>query len=131
MPYNEPQSLVYNFPEMDFGATAGDTVHRLAGPEGKKGRLKSVGVVATEEFLCDSTNAQIKVGTTSDDDAYALLNITDELADGARCNEADDTDAIIDADIPADGVVEVTLVEGTDGTGVTGKGYPYVIIDWY
>lgn len=140
--YDNPDTLCYNFPNFDFGGVAGDTVHSLGGPAGKKGKLREVGVATTEVFACDATNAFVKVGTSADDDAYGLLTIADLTADNTVFNSGDDTDAIIKdttstaipqptVDIPAGTNVHVTLVEGTDGTAVTGQGYPYVIIDWF
>ena len=131
MSYSNPKTCMYNFPNMDFGATAGNTTHPIAGPAGKKGRLIEVGIISTEAFLDDATAAQVLVGIVGNTDAYAALNIADGTAINTIFNSGDDTDAIIDADIPADTTTLVTLVEGTDGTGVTGQGYPYVIIDWY
>lgn len=131
MSYSNPQTCMYNFPNMDFGAVAGNTTHPIAGPQGKKGRLIEVGVVTTEVFADDATTAQVHVGIVGDTDAHALLNIADSTATNTVFNTKDDTDAIIDADLDADTTLLVTLVEGTDGTAVTGQGYPYVIIDWY
>ena len=129
MSYSNPQTCMYNFPNMDFGAAAGTTVHSIAGPAGKKGRITDVGVATTEVFVTATTLAHVQVGTSADADAYAKLNIPTASADNTVVNSADDTDAIIDADIPADTCVHVTLTEGT-GASLTGQGYPYVIIDW-
>jgi hypothetical protein len=131
MAYDNPTNCCYNFPEMDFGATAGNTVHRIAGPAGKQGRVVEVGIVSSEAFACDATNAKVQVGTSSDADAYAELNIADGTANDAVFNSGNDSDAVISADITKDTPVFVTLVEGTDGSAVTGKGFPYVIIDWF
>jgi len=130
MSYSNPKTCVYNFPNMDFGAAAGATTHSLGGPSGMKGRLVEVGVAATEVFVTATTLAHVQVGTSADLDAYAKLNIPTASADNTVINSGDDTDAIIDADIPADTCVHVTLTEGT-GASLTGQGYPYVIIDWY
>ena len=130
MSYDNPQTACHNFANMDFGAVAGDTVHYVTGPAGKKGRLKSISVAVTEAFACDATNALVHVGTIADENAYGTLTIADLTLISTAFNEGDDTDAIIAADIAADTVVMITLVEGTDGTGVTGQGHPTVIIDW-
>ena len=131
MSYDNPRSLMYNFPEMDFGATAGATVHTIAGPLGMKGVLVDVGVASSEVFACDATVAHVQVGTSADADAYGKLQVADGTADNSVFNSVDDTDAVIAADIPANTAIHVTLTEGTDGTAVTGKGFPYVVIDWY
>lgn len=121
---------MYNFPNMDFGAASGNTVHSLGGPAGKKGKLREIGVATTEAFVTATTLAQVQVGTSADADAYGLLNIPTGSADNTVVNSTDDTDAIIAADIPAETCVHVTLVEGT-GASLTGQGYPYIIIDWF
>ena len=131
MSYDNPMTCMYNFPLMDFGAAAGDTILYVGGPGGKQGRLKSIGVSTTEVFACDATPANVKVGTAADPDAYGLLNIADGTAVNTVFNEAADTDAIIAADIAENTQVMITLDEGTDGTAVTGQGYPFVIIDWF
>ena len=135
--YDNPVTTMYNFPNMDFGAAAGDTVHRIAGPTGKKGKVREVGVVISEATVFATTLGQVKVGSAADDDAYALLNIATSTALNAVFNSADDTDAIIKAsnnidtvDITADTAILVTLVEGT-GASLAGQGHPYVIIDWF
>lgn len=130
MSYSNPINGAHNFPLMDFGDAAGDTTHRIAGPAGKKGRLQSIAVATAEAFVCPTTPATVLVGTPSDPDAYGQLEIATATANNVVFNDGDDTDAIIDADIPADTVVLVTLVEGT-GTGLTGQGFPTVYIDWY
>jgi len=115
---------------MDFGAAAGATTHRIAGPKGKKGRLIEVGVCVSEATVFATTLGIVEVGNASDSDAYAKLNIATATALNATFNSDDDTDAILSADIPADTTLLVKLTEGT-GAGLAGQGNPYVIIDWY
>lgn len=128
--YDQPLHACYNFPNMDFGASAGATVHTIPGPAGKKGRLIDIAVGVTEVFETVTTVAHVQVGTSADADAYGKLNIPTGAADNTVVNKADDTDAIIAADIPADTAVHVTLTEGT-GAGLTGQGYVSVYIDWF
>ena len=130
MSYSNPRTCMYNFPEMDFGAAAGNTTHYIAGPNGMQGRVLEVGVTTTEATVFATTLGMVEVGTAADLDAYALLNIATATATKTIFNSKDDTDAIISADIPADTTTAVTLIEGT-GTGLAGKGYPYVIVDWF
>lgn len=130
MPYDNAFTAVYNFPNMDFGGSSGATVHKICGPTGKKGRLKDVAVVITEATVFATTLGHVQVGSSSDADAYAKLNIPTASANHAVINSADDTDAIIAPDIPADSAVLVTLTEGT-GAGLAGQGYPIVFIEWY
>lgn len=128
--YDNPIHSTYNFPNMDFGAAAGTTVHKIAGPTGKVGRLIEVGVVITEATVFATTLGFVEVGTSADADAYAKLQIANGTANHAVFNTADDTDAIIARNITADTAILVTLTEGT-GAGLTGQGYPYVMIDWF
>ena len=128
--YDNPIHGVYNFAEMDFGASSGTTVHTIAGPAGMKGRLIDIAVGVSEVFETVTTVAHVQVGTSADADAYGKLNIPQASADNTVVNKLDDTDAIIEPDIPAGTAVHVTLTEGT-GASLTGKGYPTIYIDWF
>ena len=128
--YDNPIHGVYNFAEMDFGAAAGATTHTIAGPAGMKGRLIDIAVGTSEVFETVTTLAHVQVGTAADLDAYGKLNIPTGAADNTVVNKLDDTDAIIEPDIPAGTAVHITLTEGT-GAALTGKGYPTVYIDWF
>jgi len=132
MSYSNPTSGTHMDPAgiADFGDGAATTFY-ISGPAGKQGKLRSISVSTTEAFLCDLTEANVAVGTAADADAYGLLNITDGTAVNTVFNETNDTDAIIAADIAADTQVLVTITNGTDGTGVTGKGQVTVYIDWF
>jgi hypothetical protein len=128
--YDKPLAVAYNFPNMDFGASSGATVHTIAGPAGMKGRLLDIAVGVTEVFETVTTLAHVQVGTSADADAYGKLNIPQASADNTVVNSTDDPDAILVADIPAETAVHVTLTEGT-GASLTGQGYPTVYIGWY
>lgn len=135
--YDNPDTCCYNFASMDFGAASGVTEHRIAGPRGKTGKVREVGVILSEIAAWTTTDGLVNVGTAADIDAYALLSITTATAINTVFSSADDTDAIIKdsngidtVTIPADGAVLVTLTEGTGGS-LTGIGNPYVIIDWF
>lgn len=128
--YDQPIHGVYNFPNMDFGASSGATVHTIPGPAGKKGRLIDIAVGITEATVFATTLGSVAVGTSADADAYGILNIPTAAADNTVVNKLDDTDAIIAADIPAETAVHVTLTEGT-GAALAGQGYVSVYIDWY
>lgn len=128
--YDAPWTAVYNFPNMDFGAAAGTTVHSIAGPAGMQGRLVEVGVVTTEATVFATTLGMVYVGTFADTDKYAILNIATGVADNTVFNTKNDADAILIPTIPKDTALAVTLTEGT-GAGLTGQGYPYVIINWF
>lgn len=120
----------YCFDEFDFGGDANE-VFSFRGPTGHRGRLIQIGVAVTEEFACSTTPANIQLGTAADNDAYALLSIPDETADEDFYDQTDDTDAILNADIPADTLLEVNLTQSTDGSADAGKGKPVIVIEWY
>lgn len=114
----------------DFGADA-DEIVAFRGPPGFRGKLLNVGVGVTEEFACASTTAKVQVGTADDPDAYAQLEIADETADADFFDVSDDTDCILDADIPADTLVQVKMIQATDNSADAGQGVPHVTIEWY
>lgn len=129
MSYSDADRRQYSFGEHDFG-NAGESLS-ITGPKGKGGRLIAVHVAATETFTATTTAGRVDVGTAADTDAYASFNLG-TLADTDSASTDDgttDTDAIIDADIPADTQVEVTFVAPTGGTPA-GKGFVSIIIDW-
>lgn len=128
--YDKPVRAMYNFANMDFGAAAGSTTHRISGPTGHVGVLKEIGVCLSEATVFATTLGMVKVGSASDDDAYGLLNIATGQAINTVFNSGDDSDAIISENIAADACILVELVEGT-GAGLTGQGNPYVVIDWH
>lgn len=131
MSYDLPRQLTYSLGLHDFGAGAG--VRHIKAPTTKqsstRGKLVSVAVDTTEAFTADTTAGFVRVGTAADPDAFAELNMSTALIN-VWWSEADDTDAIIDADIPAGTIVEVDFVAPTGGTPA-GIGYVYVSIDWY
>lgn len=136
MSYAEKRMVRTTLPNHDFGATAGayEVAFRLPNDEHGRpmqGQIVKVGVMVTEVFACDTTNATVEVGTAADPDAFAKLVIADGAAAKDCFDETDDTDAIIAKNIPAETLVKVTLTEGTDGTGVTGQGIPFIdILCW-
>jgi len=128
--YDNPDTCCYYLGNMDFGAASGVTEHRIAGPAGKQGKLREISVTLSEIAAWTTTDGLVNVGTAADIDAFGLLSITTATAINTVFNTADDTDAIIDADIPANTAVLVTLTEGTGGS-LTGIGDVMVIIDWF
>ena len=122
----------HNFDLYDFGANA-DEVISFRGPPGYQGTVLNIGVSVTEAFACTTTPAQVLVGTAADPDAYGRLNIADLAADVDFFDVSDDTDAISAAAvalIPADQLIQVTLVQSTDNTADTGQGHPRITIFW-
>ena len=125
--YAVPRVITYSFGEHDFGA-AGESLS-IKGPSGFAGELVGVQVNATETFTAATTSGKVQVGTAADVDAYAELDLS-TTADTNTVSEATDTDAIIEASIPADTQVEVTLVAPTGGTPA-GKGFVHITINWF
>lgn len=128
--YDNPVTINHTFGLFDFGGAAVEILS-FKGPPGKVGVIKQIGVSVIEAFLVDTGVGRVRVGTAADNDAYAELNIPDAVADEAYFSQVDDTDAIKALTIPADQLVEVNLVNGTDGSGVTGQGWINILIDWF
>ena len=127
MSYDKVKTITYTLDNYDFGATADESFSfRL--PTGYTGRLVKIGVMVTEAFVSTSTNAFVQLGTASDDDAYGQLEIANGAADVDCYDETDDTDAIIDEDIPADTLLEVNLLQAYAGSP-TGKGNPFFVFE--
>ena len=75
MSYSNPQTGIYQFANFDFGASAGAQTQRIAGPAGKKGWLRDIGVAVSEATVFATTLGHVQVGTAADLDAYGKLNI--------------------------------------------------------
>lgn len=126
--YDQPLVVTYTFPAVDFAA--GTTNHAIKPPAGyDKGRIFDVGVAVTEVFNAVTTAAFVRIGTATDADAYVELNMGTAAATDYY-NTRDDTDAIIEADIPAATQLEVACIANTGGTA-TGIGTVHVTIGWY
>lgn len=130
MAYDKTRLSVISLPLFDFGGGAAET-YSLRLPTGYRGRIKKVGVAVTEVFATDSSNGSLEIGTAADADAFAKLVIPDGAADNDFIDETDDADAIIDADIPADTLIRITLTNGTDASAVTGQGIPVLEVELY
>lgn len=129
--YDDIRCITVCLAEYDYGDGATVDVTSFEFPPGFAGRLIDIGIAATETFACDSTPACIKVGTGADDDAYGKLNIADGTADTDYFNAANDTDAIISAEIPAGTQIEITPAVGVDSGTEAGKGYGYITFEIY
>jgi len=133
MSYSNKQLIRINFPSFDFGDTGSETMSfKIPKDEhgnDQKARLVDIGLMVTETFVTTTLEGAIEVGTAGDNDAYGKLNITDSTADEACFNVDNDTDAILDEDIPSGTLVEMNFTCGTTGAGtLAGKGIPYVDI---
>ncbi len=132
MSYSEKQVMTYNTPEWDYGDGATVDTLSFRGPAGKQGRVIGIGVAVTETFAVDDTPAKLRVGSATDADAYAELNIADGAAADDSFDQTDDTDAIVSGhSIPADSIVEVTGVVGVDAGTEAGMGVGTVITEWW
>lgn len=127
MSYDNPLTITYSLGEHDFGA-GGDAL-AIKAPNGySHGVIKDIGVMVTETFTATTTAGFVRLGTASDADAYAELNMG-TAADTDYYNTQDDTDAIIEASVTST-QIEVALVAPTGGTPA-GKGYVNITIDWF
>lgn len=123
-----PRTITYHLGTIDFGDTT-DVNMAIKAPRGSAwGELIDVGVNVTEVFNEPTTPAYVRLGTTSDADYYAELNMGTAAATDYY-NTQDDPDAIINNKIPST-QVEVALIAVT-GTLPTGIGEVEITIAWY
>jgi hypothetical protein len=122
-------TTTFAYSGIDFGA--GDKAASFQGPKGLTGKLREVILPnVTEVFNSVTTEAQITIGTATDADAYALVNLGDLAATDTFVTSQDDTDGIIVDAIPADTQVEVAFIAPTGGTP-TGIADVQIVVDWY
>lgn len=129
MSYADPDRRIYSSGIIDFGA--GGEVLAIKGPKGKTGTLKWIHVSASETFTTTTTDGMVLLGTSGDTNAYAQFELG-ALADtdGASTDDGTtDTNAILDATIPADTQIEWSMIAPTGGTPA-GIGVVTVCIDW-
>ena len=126
MAYDNPDRRLYQR-QHDFGAAS--EIFSVRGPSGKQGILRLVAVAVTETFTATTTQGFVRVGTAADNDAFAELQMGTAADEDYWDSDTDDTNAIIDSDIPADTLVEVNLVAPTGGTPA-GQGEVHIMIDW-
>lgn len=137
--YDNPLRVSYNMGIHDFGAGGDDLA--LQRPVGKNfARVEEIHVAVTETFTADTTPGYVRIGTASDADKFAELNMgTAADTDGYGTN--DDTDAIkaagkeIDLDNDGDAgasldQLEVAFVAPTGGTPA-GMGYVTIVMSWW
>lgn len=128
MSYSNPIVVTYKFASHDFGAGAGASSFKA--PAGyTSGRILDVGLMdITETFTNTTTPGYVRVGTTSDADAYCQLNCGVAAATDTY-NTQNDTDAIIDADV-TNTQVEVAFIAPTGGTPA-GIASAFVVVAWF
>ena len=137
--YDNPLTISYSLGLLDFAA--GATANAIQRPAGKEhARIEELHVSVTEVFNGVTTNAFLQVGTASDANKFADMDMGAAAAtDGYGTN--DDPDAILAAgafiDLDRDGdsgasldQLEITTVPNTGGTP-TGIGEVTVVISWF
>ena len=124
---NPQQRITYSWTGMDFGVAA-DVASSFQGPKGLTGKLVDIIVVGTEVFTAGGT---ISIGTGGDADAYALAALGTLPATDTFTASQDDTDAIIESNLPADTQVEVVFGKVSDGAGGTGIGNVHIVVEWF
>jgi hypothetical protein len=127
--YDQPLVVTHVISDVDFGA--GDSAYAIKAPYGySRARLFDVGVLVTETFTNTTTAGFVRIGTAADADAYAELAMATAAATNYY-NTVDDTDAIINADIPtASTQLEVACIAPTGGTPA-GIGDVHIVIGYY
>ena len=131
--YDSAQKCMYNFDEFTFGAAVATKTVKITGPVGKQGRIKDAGIVVSVATVWTSTHGKMNIGTTATPTAYGVISVPTAKAADTIVNFGNavaNAGAITLQDVPADSVVTLQFVEGVGGS-IAGKGYPYVIIDWY
>lgn len=121
--FRQTQFLTMILPEYDFGVDI-DTTLNFRLPAGYNAELLKIGIAVTEAFACTTTVAKILLGTATDTDAYAQLEIADGAAVTDFQDETDDTNAILNKYIPKDTLLRLSLIQSTDETADAGKGLP-------
>jgi len=121
MTYDNPIITTHNVNAATLSTAA--ELMQIAGPAGKQGRVIDVTCVVTTGVTVAANN--INVGSTTDGDAYATLEVpisaADAVANGATILSDDDNL------IPADSAVVVA----TGGECTAGAGSVTVVIAWF
>ena len=137
--YDNALTVSYNMGAYDFGnASEALAIQR---PYGKSwARIEEIHVAVTETFTATTTPAYVRIGTASDNDKFAELNMS-TAADTDGWGTNDDNDAIksagLDIDLDRDGdsgasldQLEVNFVAPTGGSPA-GIGFVTIVISWW
>lgn len=130
MAYDAKYLVCVPFGEFDFGGTVDEIIY-FQGPPGYQGRLVDIGVSITEDIASASLDGRVRVGSSTDDDAFGELIIPHGSADETYVNIAVDPDAILSEAIPVDQLIKITLMDGDSGGSATGSGHVFIWIEWY
>ena len=131
MSYSQALMTTYDYGHKNDLGNGTPEQWSFRGPPGKVGMIIDMGIHVTETFACDATDAKMEIGTSSDPDAYCLMNIPDGTAATDTFSVINDTDAIISEAIPADTQIEFKSTVGVDAGTEAGIGYQYVSVLWY
>lgn len=120
--------ITYLFQAVDFGG--GDSTEVIAGPAGKRGRVKAVSVFnVTEAFNAVTTPARVDIGDGTDADEFGLSGSLGTTGVGEAISpEITDGDDVV---VPADQDVTLTFVAPTGGGPNTGIADVAVTIRWF
>lgn len=137
--YDRPFTVPYCFGVIDFGA--GNVASAIPKPYGMTfARIEEISVSVSETFNQVTTPGYVRVGTASDADKFAEMNMgAAAITDGYSTK--DDTDAIkaagLNINLASDGdsgaalaQLEVTFVAPTGGTPA-GIGIPTIVVSWW
>ena len=134
MSYSNPQTISYSLGNQDFGAS--DDQYIIKGPNGKFGRVREIAAVVTEIFTATTTAASVKVGSSGDADAYAILTFATDAVDDALTASSGTQSAtrgVNLSEIPAVSTGAPVYVNtiATTGGSPTGQAEITITIDWY
>lgn len=136
-------TLVHDLGHVTFVGTGPGA--SIRGPHGMRGWLVDVGVRVTEEFVSDSVEAKVRIGTATDPDAFAELVIPHGSEVGDVVNTVVDRDAIRGQKLPENDLILVTFVNAVaedieevldppaqaETNRSAGAGHVYAVVDWY
>lgn len=121
MAYHDPVYETYTLPTADM--TSASTLLNVAGPEGHKGVLVSVGAVITTDVTGSSSTIQI--GDSGDATKFGSLSVpvatSGNLYNSPTINDVDSNL------MPADTIVEIAC----DGGATAGQADTKVTIAWF
>ena len=141
--YDNPLTITYNFGLHDFAA--GNLASAISAPRNAtRCRIEEIHVSVTEVFNAVTTPAYVRIGTASDPDKFAELNMNAAAAtDGYGIDDDPDPSSVLtDNGYGGAGVVdmsssgenidqlEVVTVQNTGGTP-TGIGHLTVTVSWW
>ncbi|KQZ49714.1 hypothetical protein ASD54_12305 [Rhizobium sp. Root149] len=118
----------YTWNAVDFGA--GNVATSFKGPNGMEGRIRELTVISTETFTNTTTQAFVRLGTTSDADAYAQAALGTLANTDTFVASKQDSDWIISGTLPVDTQIEVNFVAPTGGTPA-GIGTVILDVEWF